>query len=113
MIHEPLVLDQPGRPSGAHLNGSPPVGNWICGIRYVTIVCFRRNLRWRVERQLSTCLEVELSRNGIASWRPLVVTHPLVRAGPECQRLGQIEGAFPLQVISKETRQYVLSIILG
>src|SRR5437762_8990906 len=112
MIHEPLVLNQPGRPSRAQLNGSPTIWNGIRGVRDVTIECVRSSPWWRVERQLPIRLKVELPRNGIAFWRPLVVTHPLVRAGPERQRLWQIEGALFLQVKSQEARQHVLPIIL-
>src|SRR6266545_7292370 len=112
MIHEPLVLDQPGRPSRAHLNRSVTIGNGVRWVRKITIECLPSSPGWRVERQLPVCLKVEPPRNNIAFWRPRVVPHPLVRTRSERQRLRQIEGALSFQVICEEARQHVLPIIL-
>ncbi len=38
--------------------------------------------------------------------------YPLIRAGPERQRLGQIEASLSLQVIRQERRQHVAPVIL-
>ena len=65
MIHEPLVLDQPGRPSRAHLNRPVTIGHGVGGVRDVTIESFGRSPAWRVERQLPTCLKVELPSSDI------------------------------------------------